>query len=228
MTGIRARLLTEPPPGLRSEVTWQFPSAEGIHKLCEAMAENRVLTALDLSSCGVETTAAQSLAGSLPPRLSKLVLGSTPLGVDGIDALAATLQGNSRLRTLSLDLVRCSGSTGGRSFAGLLSGMTSLRGLELQMNALGDDGAVELADGARTLRALTSLDLSTNQISDTGAVALAEALKGFAHLLRLNLHENHLGPVGGTAIASTETFAADAAEDDHREHSLQLHLSAAP
>jgi len=201
ITGIRTRLLVEPEPGPRSEIAWQLPSNEGVTKLCGAMKENRLVTSLDLSSCGVEIEAARALSASLPPRLGKLALGSNPLGVPGIDVLGTTLQGNRRLRELSLDLVQCSGRKGGRSLAGLLSGMTNLRGLALQMNDLGDDGVVELAEGVRTLRALTAIDLSSNGIADAGALALAEALNSFGRLLRANFHENRLGATGATAMA---------------------------
>ncbi|GLE02982.1 hypothetical protein PINS_up011861 [Pythium insidiosum] len=67
--------------------------------------------------------------------------------------------------------------------------------LDISHNALGDEGAVEIARLLRGFPALTRLDLSFNEIGDDGAVALADALQANATLTALSLHSRIAGSV---------------------------------
>jgi hypothetical protein len=73
--------------------------------------------------------------------------------------------------------------------------------LDLEGQELGDDGAMEIAEGLKTNKTLQVLKLTDNGISDVGAVAIANALKQNSTLTHLSLQDNDVTNEGAVAIS---------------------------
>ena len=71
-----------------------------------------------------------------------------------------------------------------------------LTSVDLQVNAIGDDGAKAIAEALKVTAVLTELSLYRNNIGDDGAKAIAEALKVNAVLTKLDLEYNNMGDAG--------------------------------
>lgn len=78
-----------------------------------------------------------------------------------------------------------------------------LKSLSLAQNALGRDGALNLAAALRENEALTALDVANNLIDSVGSLALILAIKWNTALLHLVLSGNHLGQAGAQALAAS-------------------------
>lgn len=100
-----------------------------------------------------------------------------------------------------------------RALAAALAANRSIRHLSLRGVRLGEDESEAVAHLVYNSAALTTLDLRHNAIGDKGALALAEALKGNSHLQALDLQcaapprcaaraarPHHLGHARGRAL----------------------------
>jgi uncharacterized protein (TIGR02996 family) len=161
-------------------------------------------------------------------QLKKLDLKFNTLGAAGVQALTS-----NRLfyRALThLNLSRCDISTAGARALAHAGGQ--LTRLQLNNNALGDDGVQELAESpalakltqlhlrrtglssaagtalarTRVLRGLTTLSLGGNRLGSHGARELASS-QGLSQLTFLNLEANEIGDVGVRALATSPHLA---------------------
>ncbi|KAJ0407911.1 hypothetical protein P43SY_009198 [Pythium insidiosum] len=87
--------------------------------------------------------------------------------------------------------------------------------LDISHNALGDEGAVEMARLLRGYPALTRLDLSFNDIGDEGAAALADALQVNTTLTALSLHSRIAGSVAPSPLSDRGLGALAEALERH-------------
>ncbi len=115
------------------------------------------------------------------PQLTRLVLGSTGLGIGGAESLSRPLE----FRLTSLDLSWNALSNDGAEWLAQAPWFDSLRWLTLRGNMIGPTGAKALL-GSRKLAALQHLDVSYNPVGVGGLRAIAgnPALRG---LIALNL-----------------------------------------
>jgi len=113
------------------------------------------------------------------PRLRTLHLSHTALVAAGWRALGEAVGQSSSLVLLTLSGMPAAGETGASAIAAALSTSTSLQRVSLSGCAIGDAGAVALANVLRRQSAnsrLHALDLSRNDIGDEGTAALIDAL----------------------------------------------------
>ncbi len=73
--------------------------------------------------------------------------------------------------------------------------------VDLSNTALGDKGAVAVAEALQCSEFLSFLDLRNANIGDKGAIALARVLAKNSTLVSLNLAKNSIGRPGGEALA---------------------------
>ena len=78
--------------------------------------------------------------------------------------------------------------------------MSSLGKLNLNDNAIGDDGARAIS-AALPRTQIAWIFLNRNSINDAGAWALAEALPMTTKLTQLSLYDNNIGELGARAIS---------------------------
>jgi hypothetical protein len=84
---------------------------------------------------------------------------------------------------------------------GRREGASLLVDVNLSGSAIGDAGAVALADALRSMLSLERLSVANCGVTDAGAVALAGALRGNTALLRLSFHNNAYGRAGEDAMS---------------------------
>ena len=80
---------------------------------------------------------------------------------------------------------------------------TSLENLKLDVNIIGDTGAIALAEGLQNCSNLITFSISFNHIEDTGAIALSKGLKDCISLTELDLRFNKVDIDGAKAILAT-------------------------
>mmetsp|Transcript_48181 Transcript_48181/g.65613 ORF Transcript_48181/g.65613 Transcript_48181/m.65613 type:complete len:761 (-) Transcript_48181:297-2579(-) len=136
----------------------------------------------------------------IPFECTELDLGSTDLGDDGAELVAAALHGNRRV--VLLDLM--SNGIGDRGAAALARTLVAddnvLEVLDLYANRIGDEGSAALARALRNNTSLSVLDLWDNKVGDRGASALGDLLKENGHLRELHLCWNEIGDAGAMAL----------------------------
>jgi hypothetical protein len=125
------------------------------------------------------------------------------LGVEGAEALASALRINGTITSLNLKST-CLGAEGAGVVADSIRSNpnTSMSSLLLWGNAIGDRGALILAEVLRNNGTLTWLDLRSNCLSDVGAKAMATVLKTNITLTALSLKANRIEEPGVKALAS--------------------------
>jgi Ran GTPase-activating protein (RanGAP) involved in mRNA processing and transport/predicted GTPase len=132
--------------------------------------------------------------------LTKLDLGKSHIGDEGVKAVAAALARNNSLA--HLDLWRNNiGAAGAKAVTAALARNNTLTLLNLERNNIGAEGAKAVA-AALEKNTLTQLNLSVNEIGEGGAKALAAALEHNNSLTQLNLWENNIGAEGTKAFAA--------------------------
>lgn len=164
--------------------------------ICE-LADVRLASGWDLGDC------------------RNLHLRDVKLNESDVDALAASLSGNTWL--LNLDLGNAGiGAEGASRIASAITPphKSDVHTLLLSKNELGDEGAIAFAATLRHNRKLLRIDLGSNGIGDPGAVALARALERNADsaLMLLGLSWNQIGDEGAAAFAETLRHGAPALE----------------
>ena len=125
---------------------------------------------------------------------------------------------NKVLRTMLLD-VNLIGDSGAMSIAQALEHNTALVKLDLWDNKIGDKGAVSLARALEKNTVLTTLDLGINKITDTGATAIAAALQVNTVVTELKL-EGNTGIDEGI-VASIEASLAENRDPVKREAKIK-------
>ena len=80
---------------------------------------------------------------------------------------------------------------------------TSLEDLKLDVNIIGDTGAIALAECLHNCSDLKSFSISFNHIGNTGAIALSKSLKHCISLTELDLRFNKVDIDGAKAILAT-------------------------
>lgn len=155
------------------------------------------LVALDLGANDLDDL--ETLLSIAFVRLSRLDLGSNPLGSTG----ARSLAGSPRLASLrDLRLANVGLSDGGAR--ALATGhFPMLHSLEMAGNDMGPGGAGSLL-GAPWVGSLRHLDLSENQIDDAVAAAIANG----PPLVTLQLRGDQIGDEGAIALAASVGLAS--------------------
>jgi len=155
------------------------------------------LVALDLGANDLDDL--ETLLSIAFVRLSRLDLGSNPLGSTG----ARSLAGSPRLAALrDLRLANVGLSDGGAR--ALAAGhFPMLHSLDMAGNDMGPGGAASLL-GAPWVGSLRHLDLSENQIDDAVAAAIANG----PPLVTLQLRGNQIGDEGAIALAASAGLAS--------------------
>ena len=80
---------------------------------------------------------------------------------------------------------------------------TSLEDLKLDVNIIGDTGAIALAECLQNCSDLKSFSISFNHIGNTGAIALSKGLKHCTSLTELDLRFNKVDIDGAKALLAT-------------------------
>jgi hypothetical protein len=142
--------------------------------LCDALADQLTVTALDLSS----------------NKLGGLRFG---------EALRCLLENNSVLQRLDLGWNGITSSIA-RKIVPALSDTLSLQYLGLQWNALGDVGGVALGYALRHNQTVQVLDVSHCNIGERGTMVLSDMLIENRVITSLVLDDNPVGKRGGRAI----------------------------
>ncbi|KAF5904308.1 histone-lysine N-methyltransferase SETDB1-A-like isoform X1, partial [Clarias magur] len=125
----------------------------------------------------------------------RVILEGTPIPENSYHILMGE---DSMISHLSLRNNRI-GEDGARLIGLALS--KNLRSLSLAFNAIGDAGAIHLAQGLHLNHTLLNLSLASNHIGDVGAAQVAQGLRLNHTLLHLSLANNHIGDVGAVQLA---------------------------
>ena len=113
------------------------------------------------------------------------------------------LEQHANMHPTRLILTNCNiGDNGAKIFAVGLSIYTGLKELVLNVNNIGDEGSIALAETLtkNPLSHLEKLDISFNAIGDSGAKSLSEGLILCTNLHSLDLRCNKIGDEGAIAI----------------------------
>ncbi len=180
-----AQILTSAlPPSLRSLALGHNElSDEGCALFATALLNHSRLERLDLSVNHVQANGARALARLLRSNivLTSLDLLGNHLRNDGVEYLLAALNGHSALRTLNVF------GNGITNIDSILQPDLPLHSIDVGNNAIGDAGALVLANLLRANPVLSSLYLQHAQIGNAGVDALATALTSNSHLQVLSL-----------------------------------------
>lgn len=191
------------------------PDAGGLDHISSALAENRLLTILDLSYNSLSARGCASISRALSgSNLTELSLRGNAIGDVGALALADALLANRSIAKLDLsdNLI---GEAGAGALASLLSKCAHLRTADFSWNAIRLGGALALAAALKDSK-VVRLSLAWNGFGDRGGKAIAEALAANRQLLSLDISKNNLREEAAAALA-----AALALNSTLR--SLQLH-----
>jgi Ran GTPase-activating protein (RanGAP) involved in mRNA processing and transport len=144
----------------------------GVSELADAIKENAVLTALDISNNILRAKGAKLAAEAMKENgaLTSLNIAGNTLRAEGAKQFARALQENGALQHLDLSNNKLSGEFGNNM-----------------------DGVIALSDamkGTGALSGLTSLDLSSNRLQVEGARLIAEGLMTNGGLSRLDISSN--------------------------------------
>ena len=161
--------------------------------ISEWMQNATQLLELNLSNTKIEdqNALAENIADGLKPliNLTTLNLSNNNIGVDGLQFLSLAIKGLTSLKILNLSCNpltrRLENHTSGDNYytAGVaklaesLKTCEKLRGLNLQMCFLGDEGAVEIAECLQYLSDLRSINLVDNHIDAHGQEVLSKAIR---------------------------------------------------
>lgn len=141
-------------------------------KVGVALAKNKHLALLDLSSNGLKAKDVDELAGALEQNtaLKVLLLDDNPCGNHGVEHMCRALQANRSLVTLSMS--RCKIADKGLVLLpAMLKNNRFLHHLVLSSNSLADSSFRYVVDGLSTNTTLRSLDMQDNSFRDVGRIA---------------------------------------------------------
>lgn len=175
----------------------------GTREVAARLRNNSELTLLSFVGNGLSAEACEALSAVLQGQhaLSVLSLAENGIGGRGAKALLEVL-GHGMGKPMAVDVAsNAIGEEGALMVAEALKGNAGLAALDLATNEVGEGGARALAGALQVNTALTELDLGSNGVGDVGAIALARALKSNAGLTWLDLSANSLGDMGVKAFA---------------------------
>ncbi|XP_067055957.1 NLR family CARD domain-containing protein 3-like [Acropora muricata] len=177
----------------------------GTEAICKALLSTHVMTHLSLHGSTIGDSGAEALAGELqsPATQSSYVnLAGCKITSLGVEALAGALQTNRSLTYLSLS-ASAIGDPGAIALAeALKSPTTQLSYLHLGWGHITSLGVKILAVALQTNRSLTHLSLERSSIS-CSATALAEALQLNRTLTHLDLSNNEISDTEAIQLAQT-------------------------
>ena len=160
---------------------------------------HRQFRTIDLDACAWGPHI-PALARVLPlcRELYTVYLAQNYLGPEDIRVLMVGLNASVVMRLYLND--NALGDDGAILLANALRTNVHLKKITCASNAIGDRGAEAIAETLLENTTLQSLDLSLNWITDTGAIALASALMENAALREFSLSENRFGARGSLAL----------------------------
>ena len=171
-----------------------------------------------LNISGMELTAtelgamAQVLASR--PSITTIDMTDSNIGDEGVAAVANALEGKTSVTALGLSGNKIS-DLGASHIARLLASQGGgLVSLFLRNNAIGHDGARQLAHALRTNGRLAKLNLKNNALGPDGARELAAMLPLNSTLTELNVWDNDFGPAGTEAVAAALAMGEAVAVQD--------------
>jgi len=176
---------------------------DGAARLAEAFASDSVINFVDLTDNGIGDRGAIALASRLGGNciLSHLDLTRNEILGDGGMAFGRMLTVNSGIRQLTL-CGNMVGAGGARSIGLALPSNISLRILNLRYCGLGAEGARYIAQGLSKERAaLTELHVGLNQVGDEGAAEFAEMIRINRSILEFYAEANGIKSRGGGLLA---------------------------
>eukprot|EP01064_Diplonema_japonicum_P027830 TRINITY_DN4130_c5_g1_i1.p1 TRINITY_DN4130_c5_g1~~TRINITY_DN4130_c5_g1_i1.p1 ORF type:complete len:650 (+),score=52.52 TRINITY_DN4130_c5_g1_i1:63-1952(+) len=140
-------------------------------KLCWA----GTLTSLELKDCKLTSIGIACLIRNVSPSLTALNLNGNTICDEGVTAIAAQLN-NLNLKTLGL---QCVGVTekGGICLSNALRKDTTIHGLDISGNDLGDGFARHIAETLDVNTSLGSLDIHECGITQRGSICIAASLR---------------------------------------------------
>ena len=119
------------------------------------------------------------------------------LSDEGIAVLATVLSDD---QLLDLNIAH-NGIADTAAIVSILRGARNLRELCLGGNAIGDDGAIEIANALGYHPNIRKIDLSYNNITDKGTEALSELFRQNMSIRSIDLAGNSIGDVGATTLS---------------------------
>ena len=183
--------------------------------LVEPVVRPRSLTCINKME---PATAIKMLAPVLKStQLRRLDLTGTAVGPDGADAICLSLSPEVRpgvaatphlppLKYLSLRGCRL-GRNGAVSVALMLRNNPIIRGVDVSLNRLGDEGCIEMAHALCRTRGgnatLKTLLMARNGMTEISAAAVAEVIETNTCLEVLSVADNDMGPAAGRLIATS-------------------------
>mmetsp|Transcript_10167 Transcript_10167/g.21847 ORF Transcript_10167/g.21847 Transcript_10167/m.21847 type:complete len:469 (-) Transcript_10167:2059-3465(-) len=108
--------------------------------------------------------------------LESLDVSNNPLGNGGISSLVVALEINARIKKLKISGTQMGGVEGGNAIATLLTGNSPLEVLDLSRNHIGDIGASKIAIGLKSNKSLLQLSMRRNALSTVGILCFQLAL----------------------------------------------------
>lgn len=211
LTHIAAKAIAEAMPLCASlkvlNVSSNRIGIEGTDALAAALRGHSVLEDLCLERNQLGDRCASVVLEALAahPSLTKLdlsdnMLGDRPGNVFGM-ALYEFLQTNEMVEYLDLSYNRIgTNRAAAEQLAAGVAANSTVKYLDLSMNAMRDRGGCALGSALRFNTGLVELDLKENSIGEKGAMVIADALKENKVLDTLTLNNNPVGPRGGRAI----------------------------
>eukprot|EP00929_Paragymnodinium_shiwhaense_P109933 TRINITY_DN76554_c0_g1_i1.p1 TRINITY_DN76554_c0_g1~~TRINITY_DN76554_c0_g1_i1.p1 ORF type:complete len:619 (-),score=171.57 TRINITY_DN76554_c0_g1_i1:47-1903(-) len=178
-------------------------------KVLEAIAENDTLTSLDIVGNNIGERGAIALAAVLAAseiRLEALNCASNAMGSTGAQAIAEGIEVNETMLELDISDNQI-GDIGMQAFAqSIVNGELLLTKLDLSMNNISKEGAVEFArclskSRERQAPELQKVLFRDNHCGDEGAKAFASALKRNDNLEYLDLKNNDISAEGAIWLA---------------------------
>lgn len=162
------------------------------------------LRILDISSNKIGDAGIQSFAKflTMDKKLESFFAGCINIGPEGALHLATVLEFNYKLRHLKLQGNEI-GPVGAKFLVeGLAKNQsTALEDLDLSYNAIGFEGAADIAQALTKNSKLTHLNLCGNGIGSGGCRKIAEALKYNLSLRELTLTNNQIENAGAFSLA---------------------------
>ena len=177
--------------------------AEGAMHLAHSIIQKPVLTHLDLTYNGIDSSSIKALAEGLSHccNLQQLYLSLNNVGYAGAVALAQNLQSCSNLRMLYLQRCNLEGD-GIARLAEEFHSWPNMEDLCLSCNGGISDGHMFLISGGiQQLHLLQELYLSDNSIDDVAATVLAEGIQHCPILHTLDVSANRISSGGARSLA---------------------------
>ena len=172
-------------------------------KAIETNPKSKIKT-LDISSNKIGDVGVQAFAQLLlfDTQMEDLFAQSIHIGIEGAIHMAKVLEYNYTLRRLKLGGNQISPLGTRFLMEGLAKNTsTALEILDLSWNAIGPEGAKQVAEVLKENSKLTSVNLEGNQIGNIGCESLAKALKYNFSLKELILTNNHIETQGAFSLA---------------------------